>query len=67
MPAARWKRFARDYRREMKEPAAERLIVLLAAMSAGSDFSVGCYCDDETRCHRGILRELLAEAGAVMR
>ena len=67
MTAARWKRFARDYRREMKEPAAERLIVLLAAMSAGSDFSVGCYCDDETRCHRGILRELLAEAGAVMR
>jgi uncharacterized protein YeaO (DUF488 family) len=67
MSGDRWKRFSREYRREMKEPAVQRLISLLAVMSADSDFSVGCYCENETRCHRSILRELLAEAGAVMR
>ena len=67
MTPDRWKRFSREYRREMKEPAAQRLIGLLAAMSAESDFSVGCYCESEARCHRSILRELLAEAGAVMK
>lgn len=67
MTADRWKRFSRAYRREMKEPAIQRLIALLAVMSAESDFSVGCYCESEARCHRSVLRELLAEAGAVMR
>jgi uncharacterized protein YeaO (DUF488 family) len=60
----RWVKYVRDYRREMKAPAAERLIALLAAMSQHADFSVGCYCEDERRCHRSVLRELLAERGA---
>ena len=61
---ARWKKYARNYRREMKAPAADRLLGLLAALSGGASFSVGCYCEDEERCHRSILRELLAEHGA---
>lgn len=60
----RWTKYVRDYRREMKAPAAERLIGLLAAMSQHADFSVGCYCENEERCHRSVLRELLAEHGA---
>ena len=63
----KWKRYEREYRREMKAPHAARLIALLAAMSANADFSVGCYCEDETRCHRAILRDVLSDAGAVMR
>src|SRR5919201_5741652 len=61
---ARWASYARRYRREMRAPAAQRLIALLAAMSSRANFSVGCYCADESRCHRSILRELLIEAGA---
>jgi uncharacterized protein YeaO (DUF488 family) len=61
---ARWTKFSRDYRREMKEPSRERLLQLLAALSHQTGFSVGCYCEDEDRCHRSILRELLAERGA---
>jgi uncharacterized protein YeaO (DUF488 family) len=61
---ARWKKYMRNYRREMKAPAAARLIGLLAALSARADFSVGCYCENPERCHRSILRELLAEHGA---
>lgn len=56
--------FSRQYRREMKEPAAARTIALLAALSHGSNFSVGCYCKDESRCHRSILRDLLVGQGA---
>ncbi len=63
----RWKRFERAYRSEMKEPEKQRLLALLAALSKQTDFAVGCYCDDETRCHRRILRELLIEAGAEMK
>lgn len=59
-----WRRFERRYRAEMKEPAARRLLDLLALLSRYSNFSVGCYCEDERRCHRSILRELLAEGGA---
>lgn len=59
-----WQAFARQYRAEMKRAPAARILDLLAAMSQGSSFSVGCYCSDETRCHRSILRELLAERGA---
>ena len=62
--AAAWKAFERRYRAEMKQPAASRLLDLLAALSHGSDLAVGCYCADERRCHRGILRRLLAERGA---
>jgi uncharacterized protein YeaO (DUF488 family) len=50
----------------MASPAARRLIDLLALLSRSTDFSVGCYCEDEDRCHRLLLREVLAGAGAVM-
>jgi uncharacterized protein YeaO (DUF488 family) len=62
--AARWKAFARRYRAEMKKPEARAVLDLLAALSHGTSFAVGCYCEDETRCHRSILRALLAERGA---
>ena len=58
--------FARRYRAEMAEPAASRSLDLLAALSHTADFSVGCYCEDEARCHRSVLRELLAARGARM-
>jgi uncharacterized protein YeaO (DUF488 family) len=61
---ADWKRFARAYRAEMKDADASKLLDLLAALSQQTDFAVGCYCADEARCHRSILRELLAERGA---
>jgi uncharacterized protein YeaO (DUF488 family) len=64
---ARWKSFVSRYRSEMKRPEARRLLDLLAALSHTTDFSVGCYCADETRCHRSVLRELLAERGAKIR
>jgi uncharacterized protein YeaO (DUF488 family) len=64
---ARWAKFVRDYRREMKEPEKERLLQLLAALSHQTDFAVGCYCENEDRCHRSILRELLGERGASLR
>jgi uncharacterized protein YeaO (DUF488 family) len=60
------KAFVRRYSAEMKRPEARRLLSLLAALSAQTDFSVGCYCADETRCHRGVLRRLLEDAGARM-
>jgi uncharacterized protein YeaO (DUF488 family) len=59
-----WKSFALRYRAEMKRPEASRVLDVLAALSHGASFSVGCYCEDERRCHRSILRELLAERGA---
>jgi len=61
---ARWARFARKYRQEMRTPAAQRLLLLLAALSSTTNFSVGCYCADQSRCHRSLLRELLKESGA---
>ena len=62
---ARWAAFERRYRREMRAPAAQRLVTLLALLSRDANLSVGCYCDDERVCHRRILRELLAASGAV--
>jgi len=59
-----WKTFVRRYRSEMKRPENRALLDTLAALSHTADFSVGCYCADETRCHRAVLRELLAERGA---
>lgn len=59
-----WKRFERKYRAEMKAPDATHLLDLLAALSHQTSFSVGCYCPDESRCHRSILRSLLGERGA---
>jgi uncharacterized protein YeaO (DUF488 family) len=60
----RWAKFERDYRREMAKPEAARLLELLARLSQHADFSLGCYCEEESRCHRSILRRLLAEHGA---
>jgi uncharacterized protein YeaO (DUF488 family) len=61
---AQWTAFARRYRAEMGEPDARRAIELLAALSHAANFSVGCYCEDEARCHRSVLRQLLADCGA---
>jgi uncharacterized protein YeaO (DUF488 family) len=62
-----WRAFVKAYRREMSRAEPARLIELLAALSHGSSFAVGCYCEDETRCHRSVLRELLREHGAKLR
>lgn len=63
---ARWKTFERDYRREMGAPAPRQVIELLARLSHHVDFSLGCYCEQEDRCHRSILRELLKAQGATL-
>lgn len=60
-----WRVFAKRYRVEMKRPEKRRLLDLLGALSHQTNFSVGCYCADESSCHRSILRELLAEHGAL--
>jgi len=59
-----WAGFVRRYRAEMAAPEQRRLLELLAALSHHADFSVGCYCADESRCHRSVLRALLTEHGA---
>lgn len=61
-----WKSFVRRYRAEMKSSDARALLEVLAAMSHQTNFAEGCYCADESRCHRSVLRELLAEHGAKM-
>jgi uncharacterized protein YeaO (DUF488 family) len=61
-----WRRFAKRYRAEMGRPDAARLLDLLAALSQQASFSVGCYCEDERRCHRSVLRELLTERNAAL-
>ena len=61
---AQWKAFGKRYQREMAAAGPSRLLDLLAALSRAADFSVGCYCEDEARCHRSILRSLLRERGA---
>ena len=63
---ARWRRFERIYLKEMGTPAARHLIELLAALSKTTNLSVGCYCEDASRCHRSLLARLLDEAGAEM-
>ncbi len=59
-----WNGFVRRYRAEMKRPEATRLLALLAALSHTTNFSVGCYCESEARCHRSVLKTLLQEHGA---
>jgi len=59
-----WQQFAKRYRAEMAEPAPARTLALLAALSRQTDFSMGCYCEDEAHCHRSVLRALLREQGA---
>lgn len=61
---ADWRHFRTRYRAEMNMPGTRHTLALLAALSHHTDFSVGCYCADETRCHRSVLRALLLEAGA---
>ena len=64
---ADWKRFVRRYRAEMNMPEAKRVLDLLAMFSKSTNFSVGCYCKEETRCHRSVLRLLLEERGATIK
>lgn len=64
LTSERWSDFGRKYRREMNEPTTRHLIALLAELSKNTNFSVGCYCEDETRCHRLLLKDLLVESGA---
>lgn len=59
-----WRAFVRKFKAQMAQPDASRTIDLLAALSHRTDLSVGCYCEDEARCHRSVLRELLATRGA---
>lgn len=59
-----WAAFARKYRTEMQSPAASQSLDVLAALSHRASFSVGCYCENESRCHRSLLRQLLVERGA---
>jgi uncharacterized protein YeaO (DUF488 family) len=59
-----WAAFVKRYRSEMASPENRRVLDLLAALSQQTDFSVGCYCADESRCHRSVLRQLLVERGA---
>ncbi|CAP44185.1 DUF488 domain-containing protein [Bordetella petrii] len=61
---AEWNKVARKIRSELHGGEAGKVLDLLAALSATADFSVGCYCEDERRCHRSVLRELLRERGA---
>lgn len=67
LAAEHWKGFERAYRKEMKAPEARHAIALLAALSQHAHFSVGCYCAEESLCHRSILRELLVKEGAALR
>ncbi|MDQ3517410.1 MAG: DUF488 family protein [Gemmatimonadota bacterium] len=61
---SRWRRYVRRYHHEMRQPPARRLVTMLAALSHQTNFSVGCYCEDATHCHRSLLRALLAAADA---
>ena len=61
---ADWRTFERGFRSEMRQAEPSRILGLLAALSREANFSVGCYCEDESRCHRSVLRKLLAERGA---
>lgn len=64
---AEWSTFVKRYRAEMAAPDARQALALLAVLSQAASFSVGCYCEDERRCHRSVLRVLLAEQGADVR
>jgi uncharacterized protein YeaO (DUF488 family) len=59
-------RFAKKYRAEMSKPHAQHDLELLAALSHTAHFSVGCYCEDASRCHRSLLKQLLIDHGARM-
>lgn len=59
-----WAAFSKKYRAEMSEPEASRNLDLLTALSHQTNFAMGCYCENDARCHRSLLRELLSERGA---
>ncbi len=61
---AQWKAFVRAFKAELARPEAQHTLNLLAALSKTTDLSVGCYCEDEARCHRSLLREALSASGA---
>ena len=61
---ARWRKYSRAYEREMSRPMPQHLLALLARLSRQADFSVGCYCEDASHCHRSLLRKLLVAHGA---
>jgi uncharacterized protein YeaO (DUF488 family) len=61
---SQWAAFVKKYRSEMAEPEARHELALLAALSHTTNFSVGCYCEHESRCHRSVLRQLLQDHGA---
>jgi uncharacterized protein YeaO (DUF488 family) len=63
---AQWAAFIKKYKAEMSSPEASHALELLATLSRSSNFSVGCYCENEAHCHRSVLRELLAEKGATV-
>ena len=62
-----WRTFRRKFLAEMKSPVARRDLDLLAALSHHTNLSIGCYCDDESRCHRSLLKELLEDRGAAIK
>lgn len=62
-----WADFVKKYRKELTDPEKSRIIDLLAGLSQQANFSVGCYCEDESRCHRSVLREILTEQGAKLK
>jgi len=64
---AEWKRFVRAFKAEMDAPTARQTLDLFAALSHGTNLSIGCYCKNEDRCHRSVLRELLRDRGARLR
>jgi uncharacterized protein YeaO (DUF488 family) len=61
-----WKSFVRRYRGELRRPEVARVLDLLVALSRSTDLAIGCYCEDEGRCHRSVLREVLGELGALV-
>jgi len=61
---SQWKQFERRYRAELKRPEQQHLLNLLVALSKQTNLSVGCYCEDESRCHRSILKDVLRSLGA---
>lgn len=67
LDAPTWRAFSRKFLAEMKQPAARRDLDLLAALSHQTNFAIGCYCEEEARCHRSILRALLEDRGAMIR